>query len=353
MSINFNLFLNNIYKYPKLYQFFGRIIKKKDFILIDKINELKKKHNITIAAHYYQVDEVFKCADLVGDSLELAKKSKNVEGILIFCGVTFMGESTKALNPNLKVYMPTLGSCSMARMATEEGFDKAVKQLQEKNVDFIPVVYVNSTASIKAKVASLGGLTCTSSNAKKIVEWVLSQNKKVFFLPDKNLGSNIAKMINKTSSLVGEDRFEEADIICYDGLCSVHQLFSIEDVEFYKEKYEDILIVAHPEAKPEVCDLCDFVGSTSQLLEYIENLDPNQKVAVGTEYNFIKRLKHPNTYVLSSTKPECPSMNETSLKELYDLIVSIDKGQPYNEIIVPEDVAKGAKLALDRMIEIS
>jgi len=321
--------------------------------LIEKIKELKKKHNITIAAHYYQVDEVFECADLIGDSLELAKKSKQVDGKLIFCGVTFMGESTKALNPDLEVYMPRLGSCSMARMATNIGFDEAIKHLKDKNVDFIPVVYVNSTAEIKAKVASHGGLTCTSSNAKKIVEWVLSQDKKVFFLPDKNLGTNIAKMIGKTASIVGEDGFENTDIICYDGLCSVHQLFEVSDVEFYKEKYKDILVVAHPEAKPEVCDLCDFVGSTSQLLNYIENLPPEQKVAVGTEYNFVKRLKHPNTFVLSSTKPECPSMNETTLEELYNLMVAIDEGKPYNEIIVDKEVAEGARISLERMMELS
>jgi len=321
--------------------------------LIKEILRLKEKNNITIAAHYYQQDDVFKCADLTGDSLELAKKSKNVKGKLIFCGVTFMGESTKAINPDLKVYMPTLGSCSMARMATEDGFDRAVKKLQEKNIDFIPVVYVNSTASIKAKVAKLGGLTCTSSNAKKIVEWVLSQNKKVFFLPDKNLGTNIARMIGKSASLVGDENFESADIICYDGLCSVHQLFEVSDVEFYKEKYPGILVVAHPEAKPEVCEKCDFVGSTSQLLNFIENLPPEQKVAVGTEYNFIKRLKHPNTFVLSSTKPECPSMNETKIEELYKLIKAIDEGNPYNEIVVDKEIAENAKLALDRMIEIS
>ena len=321
--------------------------------MINKIKELKQKHNIIIASHYYQKDEVFECADLIGDSLELAKKSQNLNGKLIFCGVTFMGESTKALNPNLEVYMPKLGSCSMARMATDFGFDESVKKLQDKNLDFIPVVYVNSTANIKAKVAELGGLTCTSSNAKKIVEWVLAQNKKVFFLPDKNLGTNIAKILNKSAKVVGEEGFEEADIICYDGLCSVHQLFEVEDVLFYKEKYPDILVVAHPEAKPEVCDLCDFVGSTSQLLEYIENLDPDQKVAVGTEYNFVKRLKHPNTFVLSSTKPECPSMNETTIDELYNLIVAIDEGKAYNEIRVDSNIAKNAKLALERMMKLS
>jgi len=325
---------------------------KKGLKLINEVLRLKEKNNITIAAHYYQRDEVFKCADLVGDSLELAKKSKNVKGKFIFCGVTFMGEATKAINPDLKVYMPSFGSCSMARMATVEGFDKAVKELQAKNIDFIPVVYVNSTALIKAKVASLGGLTCTSANAKKIVEWVLSQNKKAFFLPDQNLGVNIAKMLNKKASIVGENNFEKADVICFDGLCSVHQLFEVSDIEFYKEKYPDILIVSHPEAKPEVCEKCDFVGSTSQLLQFIENLPPEQKVAVGTEYNFIKRLKHPNAFVLSSTKPECPSMNETSLEELYNLVKAINEGNPYNEIIVDKEVAENAKLALDRMMKI-
>jgi quinolinate synthase len=324
-----------------------------EFILIDKIQELKKRNNITIAAHYYQIDDVFQCADLVGDSLELAKKSREVEGNFIFCGVTFMGESTKALNPNLNVYMPTLGSCSMARMATEKGFDNAVKQLKDKNIEFIPVVYVNSTATIKAKVAELGGLTCTSSNAKKIVEWVLSQNKKVFFLPDKNLGINIATMLQKKASVIGEKEFENSDIICYNGLCSVHQLFEVSDIQFYKERYPEILIATHPEAKPEVCNLSDFVGSTSQLLNFIENLPDEQKVAVGTEYNFVKRLKHPNSFVLSSTKPECPSMNETNLEKLYNLVVAIDKGKPFNEIIISKQVADGAKIALERMMELS
>ncbi|NPA55477.1 MAG: quinolinate synthase NadA [Epsilonproteobacteria bacterium] len=321
--------------------------------MIATINELKKKHNITIAAHYYQKDEVFECADLVGDSLELAKKSQNLNGTLVFCGVSFMGEATKILNPTLKVYMPRLGSCSMARMATPEGFDKAIEQLQQHDIDFIPVVYVNSTAAIKARVARLGGLTCTSSNAQKIVEWVLAQGKKVFFLPDKNLGFNIARTLNKTSALVGDGGYEKADIICYDGLCSVHQLFSVEDIEFYKEKFDDIVIAAHPEASIEVCKRCDFVGSTSQLLQYIENLPPHQKVAVGTEYNFIKRLKHPNTYVLSSTKPECASMNETTLESLYELMIAIDNNRAFNEIVVDPQTAQDAKIALERMMNLS
>ena len=321
--------------------------------LKDDVLSLKKKHNITIAAHYYQNDDVFELADLTGDSLALAQKTKELRGTLVFCGVTFMGESAKALNPALKVYMPSLGSCSMARMATEEGFEQGVKKLQENNIDFIPVVYVNSTASIKSKVAELGGLSCTSSNAKKIVEWVLSQNKKVFFLPDKNLGQNLARMIGVSSGVIGEEGWQERDVICFDGICSVHQLFEPQDVHFFKEKYPDIEVVAHPEAKPEVCELCDFVGSTSQLLSYVESLDHDKKVAVGTEFNFVNRLKHPNVYVLSSSKPECPSMNETSLEGLHRLLVAIDKNEAYNEIKVEEKTAKNTKLCLDRMLELS
>ena len=318
-----------------------------------EILELKEKNNIKIAAHYYQKDEIFELADLIGDSLELAKKSKEIEGKLIFCGVTFMGESTKAINPELEVYMPTLGSCSMARMATEEEFKKAVEELQKNSIDFIPVVYVNSTAYIKSEVAKLGGLTCTSSNAKKIVEWVLAQNKRVFFLPDKNLGQNIATMINKKGAVVGDENWQEADIICFDGLCSVHQLFDEEDIEFYKNKYPDIKVAIHPEAREEVCKKADFVGSTSQILNYVQNLPKEQKVVVGTEFNFVNRLNHPNCFVLSSTKPECPSMNETTLEELYKLIKAIDEGKSYNEIIVDEEVAQNAKIALDRMMELS
>ncbi len=319
----------------------------------EEILALMAKNNIHIAAHYYQKDEVFELANLIGDSLELAKKSKQVDGKLIFCGVTFMGESTKAINPDLEVYMPTLGSCSMARMATESAFQKAVEELQKNSIDFVPVVYVNSTAYIKSEVAKLGGLTCTSANAKKIVEWVLAQNKKVFFLPDKNLGQNIGKMINKKSSVLGDDSWQESDIICFDGICSVHQLFDEEDIEFYKNKYPDIKVAIHPEARPEVCQKADFVGSTSQILNYVENLPDEQKVVVGTEYNFVNRLKHPNCFVLSSSKPECPSMNETSIEELYKLVKAIDDGKAYNEIIVDKEIASNAKLALDRMMELS
>jgi len=323
--------------------------------MVDKVKELLKKHNITLAAHYYQKDDIFDIADLTGDSLELAKKTSALKNPLIFCGVSFMGESAKILNPNIPVYMPRLASCSMARMAEVEKVKNNIKELKENGIDFIPITYINSSAAVKAIVGELGGLTCTSSNAKKIVSHVLNQGKKVFFMPDKNLGQNVAKMLEVKSSVIGDENWQSADIICYNGHCSVHQLFMPEHVEFYKEKYPGIKIVVHPECAPEVCEMADFVGSTSQILNYVKE-HPKDLMAIGTEYNFVHRMKrdiNPNIYILSSTKPECPSMNETTIKELHDLLVAIDKGRPYNEIKVDETVKQNALKALQRMMELS
>ena len=323
--------------------------------MINEIKELLKKHNITLAAHFYQKDEIFNLADFTGDSLELAKKTANLKNPLIFCGVSFMGESAKILNPNIPVYMPKMASCSMARMAEIEKVKKDIELLQKNNIDFIPIVYINSSAAVKAIVGELGGATCTSSSAEKIINWAISQNKKIYFLPDKNLGTNMAKKLNLTSKVIGEENWQEADIICFDGHCSVHQLFMPEHVEFFKEKYPNIKIVVHPECNPEVCEMADFVGSTSQILNYVKN-HPNDLMAIGTEFNFVQRMKkeiNPNIFILSSTKPECPSMNETTLKDLYELLISIDKKEPFNEVKVDENIAKNALKALNKMMEIT
>jgi len=145
---------------------------------------------------------------------------------------------------------------------------------------------------------------------------------------------------------------KDADIICYNGFCSVHQLFVPEDIEFYRNKFPGIKIISHPECMPAVCTASDFVGSTSQIINYIKELDPEQKVAVGTEFNLVNRLRKKNTYVLSSTKPECPTMNETTLEDLYNTLKSIEDDKIISEIHVDKDVAKWAKIALERMFEI-
>ena len=320
-----------------------------------KIKELLKKHNITLAAHFYEKNEIFELADLTGDSLALAQKTANLTNPLIFCGVKFMGESAKILNPNINVYMPRLADCSMARMAQEVLVENNIKLLKENNIDFIPITYINSTAKTKAIVAREGGLTCTSSNSEKIIKWAFSKNKKIFFLPDKNLGINTATKLGKKAKVIGEDNWQEADIICFDGHCSVHQLFRPEHIDFYREKFPDIKIALHPECSPEVVKKADFAGSTSQILEYVKK-HKNEKIAIGTEINFVNWIKeniNPNVYILSSTIPECPSMNETKLKDLYELLVAIDENRAYNKIEVDEDVANDAKKALTRMMELS
>jgi len=269
-----------------------------------------------------------------------------------------MGESVKVLSPEKIVLMPKIACCAMARMIDEGYYEQNLKQINEAgiaNEDILPITYINSSAAVKAKVGEMGGLVCTSSNAYKIIEKGLESGKKIFFVPDRCLGQNFAKSLNLKSAVVGDGSdLKEADIICYNGFCSVHQLFTVEDIEFYREKYDDILIAVHPECDPSVCDAADFVGSTSQLITYIKELPLEQKIAVGTEYNMVNRLRDKNTYILSSTKPECPTMNETTLEDVYKTLKSIEDNNisEETEIKVSEDVTKWAKIALQRMLEV-
>ncbi len=325
--------------------------------LKEKINSLKDELNVTIVAHFYQKDDVFEMADFSGDSLQLAQMAKDDKNpFLIFCGVGFMGESVKILSPEKRVLMPKIACCAMAKMIDGAHYDTSVKLLNEagiKSEDILPITYINSSAEVKARVGKMGGMVCTSSNAKKIIEKGLKSGKKILFVPDKCLGQNIALMMGLKSYVIGNGSDpKEADIICYNGFCSVHQLFELEDIEFYRNRYPGIKIISHPECQPEICQNSDFVGSTSQIIKYIKELDPEQKVAVATEFNLVNRLRDKNTYILSSTKPECPTMNETTLQDLYNTLLSIKEDKIVSEIFVDEDTAKWAKVALERMFEI-
>jgi quinolinate synthase len=289
----------------------------------------------------------------------LAKKAKQTSSkYIVFCGVGFMGESVKVLSPEKVVLMPKIACCAMARMIDEGYFEENLKQINNAgipNEDILPITYINSSAAVKAKVGQMGGMVCTSSNAYKIIQKGLESGKKIFFVPDRCLGQNFAKSLNLKSAVVGDGtNLKDADIICYNGFCSVHQLFTTEDVEFYRNKYPDILIAVHPECDPTICDMADFVGSTSQLIDYIKKLPIEQKVAVGTEYNMVNRLREKNTYILSSTKPECPTMNETTLEDVYKTLKSIEDNSINEETLinVDENVIKWAKIALERMLEV-
>jgi quinolinate synthase len=327
--------------------------------LKEEIIKLKKELDVTLVAHFYQRDEVFELADITGDSLELAKKVMETDSkFVVFCGVGFMGESVKVMSPQKRVLMPKIACCAMARMIDEGYFDQNLKKINAAgipNENILPITYINSSAAVKARVGQMGGMVCTSSNAYKIIQKGLESGKKIFFVPDRCLGQNFAKSLNLKSAVVGDGTdLKEADIICYNGFCSVHQQFTADDIDFYREKFPDVLIAVHPECDPSVCDKADFVGSTSQLITYIKGLDENQKVAVGTEFNMVNRLRTKNTYILSSTKPECPTMNETTLQDVYNTLKSIKDNtiSKENEIFVSQETALWAKVALERMFEV-
>jgi len=325
-----------------------------------EIIRLKKELDVTIVAHFYQKDEVFELGDITGDSLELAKRAMEAKSEnILFCGVGFMGQSVKVLAPHKRVMMPKIACCAMAKMIDVMYFKENLKILNDaglKNEDILPITYINSSAEVKAEVGKMGGYVCTSSNAFKIINKGLESGKKIFFVPDRCLGQNFANQIGLKSAVVGIDPIEEvmaSDIICFNGFCSVHQLFTVEDIEFYREKYPDIIVAVHPECDVEIVKRADFVGSTSQLINYItKEISPDQKVVVGTEYNMVNRLRDKNTYVLSSTKPECPTMNETTIEDLYNTLKSIENKTYDNEITVDEDVQKYAKIALERMFTV-
>ena len=236
--------------------------------LKEKILQLKERLSVTLVAHFYQRDEVFEMADITGDSLELAIKTRDDSSeYVVFCGVGFMGQSVKVLSPNKRVVMPKAACCSMASMITGMQYDEAVKILNNHGIDnsnILPITYINSSAEVKAKVGEMGGMVCTSANAKTIITTALKEGKKILFVPDRCLGQNIANQMGLKSCVIGDSKdLKESDIICFDGFCSVHQLFSVEDIEFYREKYPDIIVAVHPECDPAICDASDFVGSTS------------------------------------------------------------------------------------------
>ncbi len=277
-----------------------------------------------------------------------------------------MGQGVKILSPKKRVIMPKLACCSMARMIDDEYYDKSIQKILEcgiKQDEIFPITYINSNASVKAKVGKMGGVVCTSSNAEKIFAYALQTNKKIFFLPDRCLGVNLANKYKLQSCILGKASKEEildSQVICYDGFCSVHQLFTLKDIESYRQRYKDILIVSHPECDPSVVEHSDFVGSTSQIIQFVQSLDKNQAVAVATEFNLVNRLRpnSNNTFVLSSTIPQCPTMNETSLPDLLRVLEAFsengsDMFKGMNEIIIPHEILKYAKIALDRMMEIS
>ncbi len=299
----------------------------------DRIKELKEKHNVLVLAHYYQPGDVQDIADMVGDSYGLAKKSADTDAdYIMFCGVRFMAESAKILNPNKTVILPAMDAgCPMADM-----IDAArVRDLREQYPKAAFVGYVNTSAEVKAEI----DVCCTSSNAVNVVQSL--PEKQIVFLPDANLASFVAKQVDK-------------EIIAYNGYCIVHKRVSSDNILAVRREHPDVPFLVHPECTKEVVALADFVGSTAQIIKYATE-SPEKKFIIGTEEGILHELKKKNPdkeFIIASNQFVCVNMKKNSLEHVIGALEAIDAGQPINTISLSDDIIARAKRSLDRMLEI-
>lgn len=328
---------------------------------------------LVILGHHYQRDEVVKFADYRGDSLKLSRQaaSRKEAQYIVFCGVHFMAESADILRDEHQVViLPDQNAgCSMADMASldhvEVCWDEISSRIKGK---IVPVTYINSTAAIKAFVGRQGGAVCTSSNARKIMEWALARAEKGLFIPDEHLGRNTAYRMgipldemavwNPHEEMGGltEEQIRDARVILWKGHCSVHQRFLPQHVERARKDYPGIQIVVHPECRWDVCEMADAVGSTEFIIRKVEEGGPGSKFAVGTEIHLVKRLaqENPDRFVISLDDCGClcSTMYRISPQHLCWVLESLVAGQVVNRIQVDEETRRWARLALDRMLEI-
>ena len=295
--------------------------------LVEKINKLKKEKNAVILAHSYMTPEIYHCvADIVGDSLKLAKESQKAEAdIIIMCGVQFMAETAKILNPNKKVLIPDMSAgCSLAESITGED----VRLLKQKYPGVPVVSYVNTSADVKAET----DICCTSSNAVEIVESLGVD--KVIFLPDEYLGKNVAAQT-------------KVKIITFHGTCIVHERFTPEEIREYRKNYPGIVVLAHPECPPEVVAEADYTGSTSKMSNYVRDNKP-KKVLMVTECSMSDNVAIENPEV-EMIKPcnLCPYMKKITLQGIYNSLVNGTE-----EVELTEAVMDKARLSIKRMIEV-
>ena len=295
--------------------------------LIEKINKLKKEKNAVILAHSYMTPEIYHCvADIVGDSLLLAKESQKAKAdIIIMCGVHFMAETAKILNPNKKVLIPDMSAgCSLAESITGED----VRLLKQKYPGVPVVSYVNTSADVKAET----DICCTSSNAVEIVESLGVD--KVIFLPDEYLGKNVAAQT-------------KVQIITFHGTCIVHERFTPEEIREYRKNYPGIVVLAHPECPPEVVAEADYTGSTSKMSNYVRDKQP-KKVLMVTECSMSDNvaIDNPNVEMIKPCNL-CPYMKKITLQGIYN---SLTNGT--DEVKLTDAVMDKARLSIKKMIEV-
>jgi len=329
---------------------------------------------LVILGHHYQRDEVVKFADYRGDSLKLSQlaASRREAEFIVFCGVHFMAESADILSADHQVViLPDLNAgCSMADMANLEQVEVCWEELANcTDARVVPLTYINSTAAIKALVGRKGGAVCTSSNARKVMEWALARGDKGLFLPDEHLGRNTAYRMGipleemavwdpqEERGALSAEEARRARVILWKGHCSVHQRFLPEHVTRVRATYPGVRVVVHPECKWEVCQLADEVGSTEYILKRVSEAPPGTQWAVGTEIHMIRRLaqEHPDRLVvtLDDCVCLCSTMYRISPEHLCWTLESLVAGQVVNRVSVDPETKRWARVALDRMLEIT
>ncbi len=318
--------------------------------LVFEINKLKKERGAVILGHNYMEPALYSTVpDIVGDSLELARRAAETDkDPIVFCGVRFMAETAKILNPTRTVLLPAKkAGCSLAESITAQD----VRDLRAKYPGVPVITYVNTYADVKAET----DICCTSSNAAKVVESVDSD--RVIFLPDEYLAENVARDTGKkliVPTRVPKSRTNapdniEYDIIGWHGRCEVHEQFSVEDIENVRRQFPDVVVLAHPECSAEVVDASDFSGSTSKMIQYVKEADAPRFLLL-TECSMGDNIVagNPDKEMVRLCSIRCPHMNEITLE---DTLASLKNNQYVIE--VPEDIRVRAKKSVDRMLEIS
>lgn len=298
--------------------------------IVKEIQKIKKEKNAVILAHFYVSAEVQALADYVGDSFYLAKIAKESEAdIIVFCGVSFMGESAKILNPTKKVLMPDMSAdCPMAHMVK----DGKIEEMRAKYDDLAVVCYINSTADLKCK----SDVCVTSSNAVKIA--MALPNKNIFFIPDKNLGTFVAEQV------------PEKNVILNDGCCPIHAAISYEELLDAKRAHPNALVLSHPECERAILENSDYIGSTADIISYAKKIDVSEFIIcteIGVDFQLISDNPDKKFY-FPKTKPCCPDMKLITPEKVLHVLETEE-----NEVFVSDEVREKALIPLDRMLELA
>lgn len=345
-----------------------------DSEVLIELKALKKElsDQVVVLGHHYQNDDVISFADITGDSLALAREAAKLKKpYIVFCGVHFMAETADMLvSEEQKVILPDMNAgCSMADMANREEIDKAWEYISSNTDEtIIPITYINCAATLKAFVGENGGSICTSSNAKKVIQWGFEQGQKLLFFPDQHLGRNtcfelgisLDEMVvynpNMYRGGLSAEQIKKAKVILWYGYCSVHQGFSADQVKKLKAQDPDMRVIVHPECSFEVVQAADDSGSTAYIIEEIKKAPAGSRFAVGTEINLVNRLAAQYTdkeiISLSPYQCLCTTMYRVRPRWLLASFRAIKKNDPINVISVPEEMKRPSLKALDRMLNI-